>query len=233
MVKQHDKLSASLEDYLEAIYNLSNSGEVARSKDIAEVLNVTKSSVTGALKTLSERHLVNYKPYGHITLTAKGRNIASEIAKKHDVIKSFFVDVLGVEDKLAQTAACEAEHTLGHEITNRLLDFIEFVTGHDDDGIDFPAQFRKFCAERTAASPQERRSSKLGKPLSNIAAGQTVKLLGIHAGTELKGRLAAMGMIPNAAITVVANNPTGPFVVNVKGSKIILGRSMVHKVMVK
>ena len=233
MARQQAKLSASLEDYLEAIYNLSNSGTAARSKDIADNLNVATSSVTGALKTLAERNLVNYKPYGHITLTAKGRVIAADVAKKHDVIKSFFVDILGVEEKLAQNAACDAEHSLGHEITNRLLDFIEFVTGHDDDGVDFPAQFRKFCTERNAASSKEKHSKLLGKPLSNIPSGQTVNLLGVHAGTELKSRLAAMGMIPNASITVISNNPTGPFVISVKGSKIILGRSMVHKVIVK
>ncbi|NLK42576.1 MAG: metal-dependent transcriptional regulator, partial [Planctomycetes bacterium] len=71
------QLSASLEDYLEAIYVLLQSGNVARSKDIAEHLQVSAASVTGALRTLAERQLIHYKPYGYITLTDKGQQAAS------------------------------------------------------------------------------------------------------------------------------------------------------------
>lgn len=224
-------LSASLEDYLEAIFNLSNKGTVARSKDIAKLLDVSKSSVTGALKVLSEHDLVNYRPYEPITLTDKGRGIAAGIAKKHDVIKSFFVEVLGVDEPIAQNAACKAEHSLGFEITNKLLDFIEFVTGHLDDGLDIPEQFKKFCVDKKECLTSSKQPC-LGKPLSNIVSGQTVTLSCIQGGSELKNRLAAMGMIPKTEITVIANNPIGPFVVSVKGSKIMLGRAMVHKIMV-
>lgn len=230
MVIKQLKLSASLEDYLEAIFNLSNAGKVARSKDISELLKVSKSSVTGALKTLSERGLINYRPYDPISLTQEGHTLASTVAKKHDVIKSFFVDVLGVNETVAQKAACEAEHSLGVEITNKLLDFIEFVTGHADDGIDLPEQFKKFCMDRS--SRPLNRSGRITKPLSNVIAGDTVTVASINAGDGMKGRLLAMGMVPNAQVTVVANNPTGPFVVSVKGSKIMLGRAMVHKIMV-
>ena len=83
VVLKQNKLSASLEDYLEAIFNLSNAGKAARSKDIANLLGVSKSSVTGALKMLSERGLVDYRPYDPITLTKDGHKIASGIAKKH------------------------------------------------------------------------------------------------------------------------------------------------------
>ena len=73
-------LSASLEDYLEAILNLSGDRKVARSRDIAEALEVSRSSVTGALRTLAEKQLVNYKPYGYITLTDQGRALAEKVA---------------------------------------------------------------------------------------------------------------------------------------------------------
>lgn len=224
------QLSASLEDYLEAIFNLSTSGRIARSRDIAKMLNVSKSSVTGALKTLSDRGLINYKPYDPITLTNEGQGVASAVAKKHDVIKSFFVDVLGVQESVAQKAACEAEHSLGAEITNKLLDFIEFVTGHADDGINLPEQFKKFCMNRKPGSSNK--SGKVCMPLSDVVAGTTVTVASINAGEGLKGRLVAMGMVPNAEITVISNNPSGPFVVSVKGSKIMLGRAMVHKITV-
>ena len=70
------------------------------------------------------------------------------------------------------------------------------------------------------------------KLLSTIKAGQTVKLRSINAGQGLKSRLASMGLIRNVEITVVRNGHPGPFIVNIKGSKIMLGRGMAQKIMV-
>ncbi|MHC5061683.1 MAG: metal-dependent transcriptional regulator [Planctomycetota bacterium] len=140
------KLSASLEDYLEAILNLSAGSKVARSKDIADTLEVSRSSVTGAVRTLAQKQLVNYKPYGFITLTGTGRILAEKVARRHNIIKSFFVNVLSVDPTTAGQAACKAEHALGSEIITRLLHFIEFVTANNNNGVDLAKQFTKFCA---------------------------------------------------------------------------------------
>ena len=69
-------------------------------------------------------------------------------------------------------------------------------------------------------------------PLSTIKSGKKVKLAGIEAGRGLNSRLAAMGLLPNVEITVVNNSHPGPFVISVKGSKIMLGRGMADKIMV-
>ena len=138
-------LSASLEDYIEAIFNLARESNVARSKDIAQRLNVSKSSVTGALRLLKDKGLANYEPYGYVTLTEPGRVAAAEIVKKHNILKSFFEKVLGVETDLAQAAACRAEHTLGPEIIGRLLAFIEFVTTNNQNGYNLADEFQQFC----------------------------------------------------------------------------------------
>ena len=144
-VKKIKKLSASLEDYLEAIYNLSKQRRVARSKDIAEALDVSRASVTGALRILTEKNLVNYKPYGFATLTDHGRSVASSIVEKHNVIKSFFVDVLSVNEKTAQQAACGAEHAFGRGIVDKLLRFTEYIEYCRENGYDIAGEFKKFC----------------------------------------------------------------------------------------
>ena len=69
--------------------------------------------------------------------------------------------------------------------------------------------------------------------LSMTRPGQKVRLINIDAGDNLKSRLAAMGILPNVEFTVVSNACIGPFVVNVKGSKIALGRGMARKLTVK
>ena len=147
MVKKQN-LSASLEDYLEAILNITNKTDVARSRDIAKSLGVSRASVTGALRVLKEKGLANYKPYGYVTLTESGQAAATEIVRKHNILKSFFIDVLGVETEVAHKAACKAEHELDPEIIQKLLSFIEFVTQSSNNGRDLADEFQNFCKSK-------------------------------------------------------------------------------------
>jgi DtxR family Mn-dependent transcriptional regulator len=142
------KLSASLEDYLEAIHNLSAKTGAVRSKDIADNLGVARASVTGAVRLLKDKGLANYEPYGPVTLTPSGEKIASEVAAKHRILKAFFVDVLGVNRDDAQRAACRAEHALGGDIIGRLLSFVEFVDHSQANGRDLVKEFQQFCTEK-------------------------------------------------------------------------------------
>lgn len=139
------KLSASLEDYLEAILNLAGAAGGARSKDIADTLGVARSSVTGALQLLRDKGLAHHEPYGCVTLTRRGQAVAREVARKHEILTSFFVSVLGVEREAAQRAACRAEHALGSEIIGRLLNFIDYVAASGASGRDVAGEFRRFC----------------------------------------------------------------------------------------
>ena len=70
------------------------------------------------------------------------------------------------------------------------------------------------------------------RPLSNIQTGKKVRLISINAGRGLNNRLASMGLVSNVEITVVSNSHPGPFVINVKGSKVMLGRGMANKILV-
>ncbi|HBG28867.1 MAG: hypothetical protein A2Y10_16830 [Planctomycetes bacterium GWF2_41_51] len=145
---QKRQLSSSLEDYLEAIFNLSQKGKVARSKDIAQILGVARASVTGALKLLNSKGLIDYKPYGFIILTEKGVQKAQSVVRRHNIIESFFVNVLGVEQQIAEQAACKAEHALGPVVISKLLNFTEFSTYYSEKGTDFIADFQKYCRSK-------------------------------------------------------------------------------------
>ena len=161
--QKRTKLSASLEDYIEAIFNLVLECKVARSKEIAQKLNVSRSSVTGALRLLKDKGLANHEPYGYVTLTDAGSLAAVEIVKKHNILKSFFEKVLGVESGLAQDAACRAEHALGQEIIARLLSYVEFVRANKKSGHHLADEFQKFCADRRLdmPAPRNNRSGEL------------------------------------------------------------------------
>ncbi len=70
------------------------------------------------------------------------------------------------------------------------------------------------------------------KPLSMVRSGEKVKLVRVNAGQGLNSRLASMGLVPNVEITVVKSGHPGPFVISVKDTKMMLGRGVVHKIMV-
>lgn len=125
-------LSASLEDYLEAIYHIVAEKQAARAKDISVRLKVNSSSVTGALRALAEKQLVNYAPYEVITLTSKGKKIAKDIVRRHQALNDFFVKVLSIDQKIAEEGACKMEHALPREILDQLVKFVEFVDTYPD-----------------------------------------------------------------------------------------------------
>jgi len=124
---KRNKLSASLEDYIEAIYNIVEEKEKARSKDIAACLKVSGASVTEALRSLSAKGLINYAPYAAITLTDKGRKVAKDVVHRHNALKHFFTDVLGIKEDIAEEGACRVEHTAPREIIDQMINFINYL----------------------------------------------------------------------------------------------------------
>jgi ferrous iron transport protein A len=71
------------------------------------------------------------------------------------------------------------------------------------------------------------------KPLSTVTTGDTVRLVRVEAGRGLNSRLASMGFVPNVAIRVVSNGHPGPFVIVIKDVKMVLGRGVAQKVLVR
>jgi ferrous iron transport protein A len=71
------------------------------------------------------------------------------------------------------------------------------------------------------------------KPLSQVQEGKMVIIISINAGHGLNNRLAAMGLLPKVQIKVINNHYPGPFVIDLKGAKMALGRGMANKIMVQ
>jgi len=123
---QAEPLSASLEDYLEAILQVERSSRVARVSEIADQLGVSRPSVTGALKLLAGRGLVTHARYGHVTLTEEGFRIALEVERRHLAIKDFLTGVLGIPEERAESTACKLEHVLEPDT---LAYFVSYAKG--------------------------------------------------------------------------------------------------------
>jgi Mn-dependent DtxR family transcriptional regulator len=118
-----DKLTFTMENYLEAVYELSREGLGARLTDIAARLSVTKSTATTAMSALAERGLVESGRYRRVVLTKAGYGMASEVAEKHKTIKRFFTEILDLDDKTADTDACAIEHVISDRAIQAMRNF--------------------------------------------------------------------------------------------------------------
>ena len=107
------------EDYLEAMLMLRNSRGYVRSIDVAEMIGVTKPSVTYATKRLREAGYISMDKDGLITLSDSGMAIAEKMLERHTTLTKFLV-ALGVDPETAAADACKMEH----DISQRSFDAI-------------------------------------------------------------------------------------------------------------
>ena len=248
-------LSASLEDYLEAIFQISALKQAARAKDISRRLGVSNSSVTGALRSLVERGLINYAPYDLITLTPQGRTVAAEVVRRHQALRDFFVKVLAVDADTAERGACKMEHEIPPAIVERFIQFVQFAETCPRAGAEWMQGFGYYC--RTGCRPEDcgrcpaqvpeaataeaKKDWKLKEPstaktmtLSEMKIGQRGKLVKIGGKGELHKRLVDMGMVPGAIIGVERVAPLGdPIDVKLRGYHLSLRKEEASMVAVE
>ena len=118
------QISASSQDYLEAILELSKKEKDVRSVDIAAKLNVSRASVNRAIGVLKEAGYVSQERYSNIFLTESGRLAALEVIKRHFALKSFLIEVLKVCEETAEIDACKMEHHISIETLKKLESFM-------------------------------------------------------------------------------------------------------------
>jgi len=89
-------------------------------------LNVSYASVTGALRALADKALIHYSPYDVVTLTVEGNTAAQDVVHRHEVLRNFFVQVLAVNERHADEAACKMEHSIPDIILERFIQFAKY-----------------------------------------------------------------------------------------------------------
>ena len=104
----------TIEDYLEAILMIREKQGYVRSIDVAELLNVTKPSVTYSTKRLKEKGYLTNDHAGMLILTDTGMEIAERTETRHKTLTKFFIQ-LGVDPDVAMEDACKIEHDLSEE----------------------------------------------------------------------------------------------------------------------
>ena len=244
-------LSESLEDYLETIFRLMQEKQGARGKDISKRLNVNRSSVTGALRALAQKGLVNYAPYDIITLTDEGKTAAIDIVRRHEVLRDFFVKVLAIDAEQADEAACKMEHAISRTVLERFVQFVEFVETCPRGGDKWIRGFSYYCQngagsencekcislcldEVKKAKMQHEQNGETSISMDNLKIAQRAKIVKISGRSSVNKRLMEMGVTSGTLVEIERIAPMGdPIEIKIRGYHLSLRKEQARLITVE
>jgi DtxR family Mn-dependent transcriptional regulator len=250
-MSEKEALSASMEDYLEAISHIVSEKQAARAKDIALRLKVNNSSVTGALRSLAAKGYINYAPYDVITLTPKGKTTAEDIIRRHEGLRDFFIKVLQVDEKEAEISACGMEHGVSPKVLERLIRFTEFAEICPRGGLHWLKDFWENCENNDEqvqpqdsceacidsclrAYQEKKQKNASGADLSQLSPGQKGKLLKIRGRGKINKEMKSLGVIPGSVMEVERiSSDNDSIAVKVKGYHLSIRKDDASKLMIE
>ena len=183
------RLTQSEENYLKAIFTLSQDTEGAIStNDLAEKMLTKASSVTDMLKKLCEKELLEYQKYQGCELTNEGKSHALAIIRKHRLWETFLVDKLSFGWDEVHEIAEQLEHIHSTELTDRLDEFLGFpkVDPHGEpipgkDGRIESVSNRILLSESTVGM----KAVIMGVEDDQTEFLQYLNKIGLHLGTQI------------------------------------------------
>ena len=250
-MKRTKAITASQEDYLEAIFHIVAQKQAARAKDIAKRLEVNMSSVTGALQALVNKGLINYAPYEVITLTPRGRKIAEDVVRRHEVLRDFFFRILGADSSEAGENACRVEHAVSRSILDRIIKFVEFLEVCPRAGASFIDAFKEYCEaglnqeaciqctfqSLEGLKEKRRKEAREGKTLfglQELNPGQRGRVVKIKARGETRNRIKDLGASPGVLVDFEhADLPEDHIGVKIKGYHLSLRKDDAARILVE
>ena len=216
-------LSRSVEDYLKAIYRLSERGGAATTTDIAQELSLSSAAVTGMVKRLAESGHLEHVPYRGVQLTDHGRAAALAVMRRHRILESYLMEKLHYD-----WASVDAEaERLEHAVSDGLIERMAAALGepkYDPHGAPIPTR------DGTIETPDYR-------PLAGVETGVRVALRLVGDGDPDRLRyLESLGLVPAVELMVTDRQPFGgPITVRVggpEGIERIIGMELAAALMV-
>ena len=224
-------LTPSLEDYLETIYLLQQENKrEARVRDIAAARSVKASSVSPALRRLSELGYLSYEQRESIQLTELGKIAARRVYARHVLLFQFFHDILGMEEERAREEACGLEHALSDEGMDRFVRFFE-------SRLQCGAGESEKCTSSDSASCSKctncrHNLSETRLTLDKIEDDETASVLRVRATGQERQKILDMGIIPNVLVQRVRATKTG-LLVNIAKHELELSNDQARCIVVK
>jgi DtxR family Mn-dependent transcriptional regulator len=183
--------TAARQDYLKAIFHLGRSSRPVLTSELAESLGVRKPSVSAMLKRLAQEGLIHYSPRQGATLSAAGRAASLRVVRRHRLLETFLVRILGLDWSEVHV---EAE-VLEHHLSERIVAAIDRALGYpreDPHGHPIPDAEGELHLRDIV-------------PLAELALGRRAFVREVRASEP--GRLTRwkqMGLVPGAEVVMRA-----------------------------
>lgn len=132
------------ENYLKAIFSISQEKNVVTISELAKVMDVSKPTVNSMVKTLKEKNWLIYEKYKPLKLTAKGRKIAALIIRKHRLTEMFLAKIMDFGWEEVHEIAEEMEHLQSTKLFDRMDEILSFPT-MDPHGSPIPDKSGKIA----------------------------------------------------------------------------------------
>ena len=121
------ELTKALEMYVKVAYELEDELGVATVSDMAQRLGVKAPSVTAALQKLDSMGMVKYRRYQNVKLTKLGKTVAKKLHNRNKTLMDFLL-MIGVDEEIAMTDACEIEHVVHPKTIEKLTEYLKKLT---------------------------------------------------------------------------------------------------------
>jgi DtxR family Mn-dependent transcriptional regulator len=203
--KGGDELTAPVEDYLKAIYEIERREGAAATNDIAQRLSIAPASVSGMVRRLADQGLLAHEPYKGVRLTSAGRRAALRTIRRHRVIEAYLTRALGYPWDRVHEEAERLEHAASDELIDRMASAIG-EPEVDPHGAPIPTR---------EGSVDERRLVSLAE------VAPTTRARIVRVSDEDPGMLrylAEMDIVPGTEVVVEGRQPFGGPVVLRVGS---------------
>jgi DtxR family transcriptional regulator, Mn-dependent transcriptional regulator len=198
IMKTDEPLSATVEEYLETIYNMNMEDEVVIGARLAEKFRVAPPSVTEMLKRLVRDGYVEMDQKRQVKLTEVGNQAAEAVLRRHRLTERFLVDMLGMQWHQVHEEACRLEHFISGAVEARVVTTLNHPTTcpHGNPIPGLVANARSYLKDKGAIR------------LSKIAAGEQATILCISEVVEDEEALVLYlhekGLTPGTVLTVLA-----------------------------
>jgi len=195
--------SATVEDYLKAIYQLHEEAQTTPAPEhavstsaLAERLALAPATVTNMMGRLAQVELAVYTPYQGVRLTPAGEKMALRIIRRHRLLELYLAEKLGLSWDQVHDEAERLEHHISPTLEERL------AAALGDPQVDPHGHPIPSVAGEVA--------HRNGAPLSQLAAGAAAHIASVgDENAELLRYLAARGMYPGAQVVVTEREPFG------------------------
>jgi DtxR family Mn-dependent transcriptional regulator len=198
-------LSRSVEDYLKAVFNLTERGDAASTSALADALEVQPASVTGMIKRLAESGLLEHLPYRGVRLTDRGSREALRVIRRHRILETYLAERLGYSWDDVHDEAERLEHAASDELIERMATSLADPS-HDPHGAPIPTSAGEIEATDYAT-------------LAELQPGDAVDIRAVQdEDAERLRYMEARGLKPGVRVWIEERAPYGgPLTVRVGG----------------